>query len=254
MRSFYLANTPLHPGATMMLPAALQHHLERVLRLQPGAEIRLFDGAGQVAEAVLQDNGQAYVRELYDSAPPPCQIQLIQGLAKGAKTELILQKGTELGVSSFHLVSMERSVARLKPDSRQRLRWEKIIQEASRQCGQYYVPGLFCSDSLKSALAMEDTGLKLMLWEQADVPLAAAVARSDCRRISVIVGPEGGISEKEAALAQACGYHPVSLGPRILRTETAGLAIITVLQYLYGDLSCGYGSMKQTHSYGKDIL
>lgn len=253
MRSFFLANMPLRSGDTMMLPIALRHHLDRVLRLQPGVEIRLFDGTGRVAVAVLQDKGQACVRELYDSAPPPCQIQLIQGLAKGDKTELILQKGTELGVSSFHLVSMERSVARFKPESRQRSRWEKTIQEAARQCGQYHLPGLCCSDSLKSALSTEQTGLKLMLWEQTDVPLAAVVNKGDCRRISVIVGPEGGISETEAAAARACGYQCVSLGPRILRTETAGLAIITVLQYLYGDLSCGYGSIKQTHSYGKDI-
>ena len=237
----------------MMLPAALQHHLARVLRLQPGAEIRLFDGTGRVAEAILQDDGQVYVRELYRRAPSPCRIQLIQGLPKGDKTELILQKGTELGVSSVHLVTMERSVARFKSESRQRQRWETTIQEAARQCGQYHLPQLLCSSSLKNALAMEETGLKLMLWEQSDTPLTAILDHDDYRRISVIVGPEGGITESEASVAQGYGYQPVSLGPRILRTETAGLAIITVLQYLYGDLSCGLGTVKQTHSYGKDI-
>ncbi|MFO7767229.1 MAG: RsmE family RNA methyltransferase [Pelovirga sp.] len=254
MRSFFLTDPPLRPGVSIHLPKDLNHHLNRVLRLQPGAEFRLFDGTGLVADAVLQDAGQAYVRDLYHSTSAPCRIQLIQGLARGDKTELILQKGTELGVSSFHLVTMERSVARFKPESRQRQRWEKTIQEAARQCGQYHLPQLLCSPALTEALEVEEADLKLLLWEQADTPLTAVLATGVCQTMSVIVGPEGGITEAEAATALAHGYQSVSLGPRILRTETAGLAIITVLQYLYGDLSCGSGSMKKTPSHGKDIL
>lgn len=243
MRRFFLADIPLCAGETVVLPESLRHHLDRVLRLSTGTEIQLFDGHGRVAKAILHDDGRVYIRELGISEPHPCRIQLIQGLAKGDKTELILQKGTELGVGAFHLVAMERSVARFKPDSRQRQRWEKTIQEAARQCGQYHLPDLRCSGSLQEALTTETAGTKLLLWEQADAPLAEAIGGGDQRCMSIIVGPEGGITEAEASLAQACGYQPVSLGRRILRTETAGLAIIAILQYLYGDLSCSYGSM-----------
>ncbi len=237
MRSFFVADVDFRLNEHIPLPEPVHHHLVRVLRLAPGAEFRLFDGCGQVADAVLQDDGRAWLRQLHDRLPQPCRIRLIQGVPKGDKTELILQKGTELGVSEFHLVTTERSVVRFKRESRQQLRWEKIIQEAARQSGQYHLPQLQCSNSLQVALTADDTDLKLLLWEQSETPLAEVLGDKKYQRISVIVGPEGGITAAEAAVAVSRGYRPVSLGPRILRTETAGLAIIAVLQYLYGDLS-----------------
>jgi 16S rRNA (uracil1498-N3)-methyltransferase len=246
MRSFLAIDVEFRLDECIMLPEGVQHHLVRVLRLEPGATFRLFDGCGRVAEAVLQDDGRARLGHIYDSLPPPCQIRLIQGVPKGDKTELILQKGTELGVSHFHLVTTERSVVRFKNDSRQSLRWQKIIQEAARQSGQYHLPSLQCSSSLQGALEEDPADLKLLLWEQGETPLTDVLDDSRhhrYQRISVIVGPEGGITEAEAAEAVSHGYRPVSLGPRILRTETAGLAIIAVLQYLYGDLSGSTGSI-----------
>lgn len=242
MRSFLVTDVDFRLNESIMLPEDVQHHLTRVLRLEAGATFRLFDGSGRVAEAVLQDDGRACLCHIHDSLPAPCQIRLIQGIPKGDKTELILQKGTELGVSQFHLVTTERSVVRFKSNSRQTLRWQKIIQEAARQSGQYHLPGLQCSNSLKDALREDPADLKLLLWEQCETPLADVLGDNRCRQISVIVGPEGGITEAEAAEAVSHGYRPVSLGPRILRTETAGLAIIAVLQYLYGDLSGSTGS------------
>ncbi|HMB16258.1 MAG TPA: RsmE family RNA methyltransferase [Pelovirga sp.] len=242
MRSFLVTDVNFRPNESVLLPEEVQHHLIRVLRLEPGATFRLFDGCGLVAEAVLQDHGRACLCNVHDSLPASCQIRLIQGVPKGDKTELILQKGTELGVSEFHLVTTERSVVRFKKDSRQRLRWQKIIQEAARQCGQYHLPRLQCSNSLKGALVEDAADLKLLLWEQSETPLADVLGANKCQRISVIVGSEGGITEAEATLAQSHGYQAVSLGQRILRTETAGLAIIAILQYLYGDLSGSSGS------------
>lgn len=244
MRSFFVADVDFRLNDSILLPEAVHHHLLRVLRLEPGAEFRLFDGCGRVAEAVLQNDGLARLCQVFDTMPAPCQIQLIQGVPKGDKTELILQKGTELGVSQFHLVTTERSVIRFKRESRQQLRWQKIIQEAARQCGQYHLPVLQCSDSLAAAMATVDADVKLLLWEQSGAPLADFLNTDQPQRVSVIVGPEGGITEAEAALAVSHGYQAVSLGPRILRTETAGLAIIAVLQYLYGDLSGSSGSIK----------
>lgn len=243
MRNFLVTDVDFRLNESIMLPEGVQHHLKRVLRLEPGARFRLFDGSGRVAEAVLQDDGRACLCHIHDSLPAPCQIRLIQGVPRNDKTELILQKGTELGISELHLVTMERSVVRFKNNSRQSLRWEKIIQEAARQSGQYHLPRLQCSNSIKDALVDDPADLKLLLWEQCETPLADVLGDHRYRRISVIVGPEGGISEAEAAEAVSCGYQPASLGPRILRTETAGLAIIAVLQYLYGDLSGSTGSI-----------
>lgn len=253
MRSFFVAGVDFTLNECISLPEELCHHLARVLRLAPGTEFRLFNGSGQVADAVLQDDGRAWLRLVHDSLPTSCRIRLIQGLPKGDRTELILQKGTELGVSQFDLVTTERSVVRFKRESRQQLRWEKIIQEAARQSGQYHLPLLQCSDSLQGALTADEADLKLLLWEQSEAPLADVLGARKYQRISVIVGPEGGITEAEAAVAVSSGYQPVSLGPRILRTETAGLAIIAILQYLYGDLSGSSGSMKRTYSSGKDM-
>ncbi len=243
MRSFLVTDVNFRQNESVMLPETVRHHLIRVLRLEPGATFRLFDGSGRVAEAILQDDGRACLCHVHDSLPAPCQIRLVQGVPKGDKTELILQKGTELGVSQFHLVTMERSVVRFKNNSRQSLRWEKIIQEAARQSGQYHLPRLQCSNSLKDALGDDPADLNLLLWEQCETPLADVLGDQRYRRISVIVGPEGGITEQEVAEAVSYGYQPARLGPRILRTETAGLAIIAILQYLYGDLSGSTGSI-----------
>lgn len=241
MRLFFLPDVRLHEAESIVLPQDLRHHLATVLRLGPGAEVQLFDGQGRVAAARLRADGRAELAQVRTCPPPACRMTLIQGLPKGDKTELILQKGTELGVSCFHLVTMERSVGRFKQDARQQQRREKIIQEAARQCHQYHLPALVNSASLAAALAEEEADLKLLLWEESTTALSQVLDRTAPRRISLIVGPEGGISEKEASTARAQGYQSVRLGPRILRTETAGLAMIAVLQYLYGDLAIGPG-------------
>ncbi|MFO7577220.1 MAG: RsmE family RNA methyltransferase [Pelovirga sp.] len=241
MRLFYLPDVRFHEADAIALPQELRHHLATVLRLGPGAAVQLFDGQGRVAEARLLADGRAELSRVRTCPPPACRMTLIQGLPKGDKTELILQKGTELGVSGFHLVAMERSVGRFKQHVRQQQRREKIIQEAARQCYQYHLPTLVNSDSLAAALAEDEADLKLLLWEESTTALPQVLDRAAPRRISLIVGPEGGISEKEAAAARAQGYQSVRLGPRILRTETAGLAMIAVLQYLYGDLAIGPG-------------
>ncbi len=153
--------------------------------------------------------------------------------------ELVLQKGTELGVSHFSLVEMERSVGQLKADRRGKKidRWEKIIQEAARQCRQFYLPQFEVGDSFQSTLDQVDADVKLLLWEDSDVALSSVLPQQPVGRVAVVVGPEGGISCREVKLAQSLGFESVSLGARILRTETAGLAIMSILQYLYGDLS-----------------
>ena len=166
---------------------------------------------------------------------------LIQGVPKGEKLELILQKGTELGVNHFILVPMQRSVGALKKDRQDKKyqRWTKIIQEAARQCRQYHVPQLSLCSAFGEALALGDATLKLLLWEESVAPLDQILPSAPLSSVTVVVGPEGGVTAEEARLAAARGYQAASLGPRILRTETAGLAIMSLLQYRYGDLSAG---------------
>ncbi len=244
MRCFYLPERILRPGINICLSNELRKHLLTVLRFQPGDKIEFFNGFGQVAEAVLKDDLSADLLEVFDHPPPPCSLALIQGLPKGDKLELVLQKGTELGVNEFCLVPMKRSIGQLKSNKKeQRLgRWGKIIQEAARQSRQYHLPKLEAPTSLSGALSTVQADLKLLLWEESAKPLEELLPQVAPQRIAVVVGPEGGISQGEADLARSAGYQAVSLGPRILRTETAGLAIMSILQYLYGDLaSCQHG-------------
>lgn len=241
MRSFYLPQVTLSEGLRVELPRELQRHIGKVLRLQPGAEIELFDGRGTFAESVLLEDKRVEIRTVADCPPPPCRLTLIQGMPKGDKLELVLQKGTELGVNRFALVEMERSVGRLKADRREKRieRWDKIIQEAARQCRQYHMPSLDVGASLEGTLGQVEAECKLVLWEEGSEALATALPQTPPAGVAVVVGPEGGISRVEVEVAEKHGFRPVGLGPRILRTETAGLAIMSILQYLYGDLTTG---------------
>jgi 16S rRNA (uracil1498-N3)-methyltransferase len=239
MRCFYLPEPKLCRGTVIGLPNELKRHLKTVLRLLPGERIELFNGLGQLATAILKENSEVELLDVRTSPPPVCSLTLIQGLPKGDKLELILQKGTELGVNRFYLTTMERSIALLKSDRQQKRldRWQKIIQEAARQSRQYHLPQLVVGTSLPRVLAAAQADLKLLLWEQSEVSLEDVLPQQSPQQVVVLVGPEGGISRQEAEQAIAEGYQAVSLGPRILRTETAGLAIMAILQYLYGDLA-----------------
>ena len=241
MRCFYLPEPELRGGAIISLPNELKRHLKTVLRLQPGDRFQLFNGTGQVATSILKEGAEVELQDVVDYPPPLCPLTLIQGLPKGDKLELILQKGTELGVNEFYLTTMERSVGLLKSNRKQKRleRWQKIIQEAARQSKQYHLPKLVTEKTLPKVLATVEADLKLILWEESSEPLEKVLPQFSPQRIAVVIGPEGGISQQEVDQAKAEGYQAVSLGPRILRTETAGLAIMAILQYLYGDLASG---------------
>lgn len=242
MRRFFLPSVSFQPGTTVELSPDLLKHIRNVLRLTVGTEIELLDGHGIIAHCRLEQlankTGSALVLDTRQIAPSALEIELIQGTAKGDKLDLILQKGTELGANRFLLSSTARSVGRLKEE---RLpgkieRWQRVVQEAARQCGQTHLPKVETSRSLTEAIAACRGELKLMLWEEETEPLSKVLPSSSPATISILTGPEGGLTTEEAALAKAAGFKSVRLGPRILRTETAGLAIISILQYLYGDL------------------
>lgn len=228
------------------LSGDLFRHIATVLRLKAGDSFVLADGCGHEAVATIREVGKGIVTvDLGGAYRTPAdagslEITLCQGLPKGEKMDLILQKGAELGVSQVQVFNADRSVARLDSGkSVKRVgRWEKILLEAARQSGRSSIPGVGFHDNLSGVLKAEGAALKLLLWEgEKEQGLREVIERNEKPlSVSIIVGPEGGLSSKEAELAVKAGYVPVTLGKRILRTETAGLAAMAILQYIWGDL------------------
>lgn len=245
MRRFFVP-PELLSSSCGIISGELFRHISTVLRLKPGASIILADGLGHEAVALIKDVGKEGMS--VDLEPPysvaadegALLITLYQGLPKGEKMDLILQKATELGVSRIVPFNAERSVARLEGDRLEKrvCRWERIVQESARQSGRNSVPSVgFCGD-LQELLRRDEGQLKLLLWEgEREQGLREVVEKTaKPESVSIIIGPEGGLSAAEAAKAESAGYLPVTLGRRILRTETAGLAVVSILQYIWGDL------------------
>ena len=213
------------------------HHLRTVLRLGPGSEVLLLDGAGNCCRALLETVGReravAAATARWRETEDLCPLRLLQALPKGDKFDLVLQKGTELGVTVFQPVLTGRAVAR--PETGRTGRWERIVREAARQSRRPGLPSLAPLLPLADALATVREPLRLVLWEAGARPLAEVLPTARPEGVAVLVGPEGGFSADEIAQVVVAGFLPVHLGPRILRTETAGLAITAILQYLFGD-------------------
>lgn len=244
MRRFFLGKNRIENGRGS-IEGDLFRHLVTVLRLEVGAQLILAEDSGAEYHAViteiLPDRAIVSASPLKtEDTSPLLSITLFQGLPKGDKMELILQKGTELGVSAFVPFIAERSVSRPQGNKLhdKRSRWEKITAEAARQCKARTIPQVADIADLKTAVTTSSQALKLLLWEEEnhrqlrDV-IRAADAPSD---IAIMIGPEGGLTAAEAQTAMAAGFIPVTLGERILRTETAGLAAVAILQYQWGDL------------------
>jgi 16S rRNA (uracil1498-N3)-methyltransferase len=245
MRRFFVAKEFLREGRSV-ISGELARHIATVLRLKSGERICFADGAGHEAEAVIaaieKDGIHVEIGPLQHTASTvdSPRITVCQGLPKGEKTDLILQKCTELGVAGIELFQAARSVTRFEDDrlAKRLLRWERIVQEAARQSGREDIPVVGFSGSLGEALQRRGSSLGLLLWEgEEDVRLKEVLeGREKPEAISVVIGPEGGLTSEEAAEAADLGFIPVSLGKRILRTETAGLAVVSILQYVWGDV------------------
>jgi len=244
MRRFFVPPESLR-SERVPLSEEIAHHLATVLRLPVGEEILLLDGEGTVCRCRLESLSRraavAGVLERRQQREGVLPVRLLQGLPKGEKMELVLQKGTELGLAAFTPVLAARSVPTPSAErGEKRLRrWERIVREAAQQSRRVVLPCLDGVLPLDEALRQSREELRLLLWEEASRPLAEVLPVAAPRDVAVLVGPEGGFSAEEVAAARAAGFIPVGLGPRILRSETAGLALAAVLQYLYGDLGSG---------------
>lgn len=242
MHRFFLPTTQFHPGQPIDL-SPIAHQLRSVLRLQVGDEIWLLDGRNNSYRTRIDglDRRSATGTVLSCEAvtsEPHCFLTLYQCALKTDKFEWVLQKGTEIGVSRFVPVISSRTVVRPAEKILKKYdRWQAIIREAAEQSGRGRLPTL--GEPLSWAAALTDSsGVRLLPWEETTAAsgvntLGATLdAQPDRAAISLLVGPEGGVSEQEAAEAIAAGWRTVSLGPRILRAETAALvASALVLHY-----------------------
>ena len=221
-------------------------HLTRVLRLGPGARIVVFDGCGHEYVTLVGRLEAAGVvcRILGDAAvqpSPTVSITLGQGLPKAEKFDWVVQKTTELGVADIVPLISARVIPHVSGSqvARKVSRWEKLAREACKQSGRAIVPHLWPPTPLETFLAScQSAELKLILWEGEDKrPLRTVLADSPAvASVVVAVGPEGGLTPQEIACGEAYGFLAVGLGKRMLRTETAGVVAVALLQYQFGDL------------------
>ncbi|MGQ9646204.1 MAG: 16S rRNA (uracil(1498)-N(3))-methyltransferase [Thermodesulfobacteriota bacterium] len=220
-------------------------HIRRVLRLKVGDRLIVFDGSTKEYEGVIfEETPSSVVIKLEEVRSPvresPLEITLAQSLLKSEKMEYLIQKATELGIRRFAPFFSSRSVPLLDKSKKLRRyhRWEKIAVEACKQCGRVSIPKVEPLQDYSEMLRMAGSeGLRLILWEKEGRGLKEVVREfREGTKVFFIVGPEGGMSDEEVKEAKRVGFIPISLGKRILRSETAGLCLLSILQYEWGDL------------------
>jgi len=243
MPRFYCREA-LSPGAHVELPEPVARHAVRVLRLPPGAPMVLFDGRGGEYPAHIQRIERDRVlaelgawREIERESP--LSITLVQALQAGEKMDYTIQKAVELGVRHIVPVESRRSVMRLAGEraGKRVAHWQGVVASACEQCGRNQVPLVAPLEKLENWLARPaPAGLRLMLAPDAEQTL---VALPPATEIQLLIGSEGGLDPQEMIAARQAGFQAVRLGPRVLRTETAGLAALAAMQALWGDFREG---------------
>lgn len=223
-------------------------HIGKVLRLKAGDEVVLFDGEGKEYHAAIASllphkiSLNLLPESFQVTVESPLKIILGLALLKSSKFDWLIQKATELGVSEIVPFFSLRVVPRWEERRTQlrQSRWEKIVSEAAKQCGRARVPRLHSPRSFGETLVLEFTDAKkIFLWEKERTRSLKEALVHPSSSIYALVGPEGGFSEQEALQAEEAGFCPIRLGPRILRAETAGIVIASLLQYTLGDLNEG---------------
>lgn len=237
----FYCDAPLSAGARIALPEALAHHALRVLRLRDGEAIALFNGQGGEYPGVLEIEGKAGYAQLGDFNPREAElggrITIAQGLPSGDKMDWVVEKAVELGAARVCPIAAQRSVLQLSgPRLEKRVaHWQRIAQSAAEQCGRNRLMAVDAPQSLSDWLAQPTDGLRLLCHPEADEDLAGKLRGApDIQALTLLVGPEGGWSDKELEQARQAGVQAVRFGPRVLRTETAGLALVSAVSALLG--------------------
>ena len=238
----YEPQETLAPGAGVSLSEDGANHVGRVLRMEPGERIILFNGNGIDYTAEIQSADKKKVTaEIISQAEvkneSPLYLHLAQVISRGERMEFTLQKSVELGVSEITPLISSRCGVRLAADrlDKKHEQWRKIIISACEQCGRATIPKLNPAADLDKYLSEATDDLCLNLNPYASDSIRDL--KISGRKVRLLIGSEGGLSDEEIQLAQKCGYHDVLLGPRVLRTETASLAAISVIQAYFGDLA-----------------
>ncbi|KXB31914.1 16S rRNA methyltransferase [Dechloromonas denitrificans] len=234
----------LSPGAHIELPEPVARHAVRVLRLPPGAPMILFDGRGGQylahIERIERDRVMAVLASWDEiERESPLSITLVQALQAGEKMDFTIQKAVELGVRHIVPVESRRSVLRLAGEraAKRVAHWQGVVASACEQCGRNQVPLVAPLEKLENWLARPAPGaLRLMLAPEAEQTL---VDLPPAKEVQLLIGAEGGLDPQEMIAARQAGFVGVRMGPRILRTETAGLAALAILQALWGDFREG---------------
>ena len=232
---------PLRAGQVVTLTGDAAHYLSRVLRVGLGQDVVLFNGDGaDYAAKVSRLDRAALILQLQSSmqacTESPLRITLVQAISRGERMDLTLQKATELGVAALQPVFTARTEVRLTEEKldRRLQHWRKVLISACEQCGRARIPALESPVDLLAWAQQPSQALRIMLEPGAPGSLSRLPLRSD---VELLVGPEGGFDDRETEFLGRHGLSAVSLGPRILRTETAGPAAIAIMQALAGDLA-----------------
>ncbi|HOM02458.1 MAG TPA: 16S rRNA (uracil(1498)-N(3))-methyltransferase [Acetivibrio sp.] len=222
------------------------NHIKKVLRLGNGDRITVCDGEGTdyLVEIMKFEDASVKTRiieSMENFTEPPVKITLFQGLPKSDKMDYIIQKAVELGIYEIVPVITERTVVKTdkKSGDKKCERWNRISMEAAKQCNRGIIPKVGFPISFKEALnAAKGSSFSLIPYEkETGIKLKEVLSKkSSAEKVSVFIGPEGGFSQTEIETAISCGIQPVTLGPRILRTETAGIAVLSILMYELGDV------------------
>lgn len=235
------SDQPLAEGRTLRLDGDAANHVARVLRLRCGDALVVFDGSGRDFAAEITALGRNEVTVRLGAATAvisesPAVITLFQGVCRGPRMDTVIQKATELGVARVVPVLTERSVVRLEHSqaTRKLAHWQRVAVSACEQSCRSRIPEVSEPLALHEALQLATILPVRLLLDPAGNPMPGPSAAPGS--IGLLIGPEGGLTEAERDTATAHGFQRVRLGPRIMRTETAPLAALAVLQYLYGDL------------------
>lgn len=234
---------PLQVGAILRLDDKASHHLGRVLRAVAGDTVTLFNGEGgeYLTRIVRIDRKgidvciQTFIEREVES---PIQLYLAQGIARGEKMDFIIQKAVELGVTKIFPLNSERSHVRLDKEREQKrlLHWQAIVVSACEQSGRNRLPIVMPPLSVTAYLQTIQTTHCFVLSPHVK-PSLQPINASLGDTVALLIGPEGGLSDAEVALAEQHGYQPLRLGPRVLRTETATVAALAIIQAQLGDMS-----------------
>lgn len=232
---------PLSRDQVIELDAQATVHLARVLRLKPGDELVVFNGEGgeyrAAVETVSRRTARIRLDEFVDrSVESPLELVLVQGVSRGERMDYTVQKAVELGVTRIIPVLTERTVVNIEGErqERRRMHWQSIAISACEQSGRTRVPEISSIMALYDWLGMPDEGARFVLHHRAESSFNTSGNLPTS--ITLLIGPEGGLSKTEITAACSTGYCPIRLGQRVLRTETAAVTALSILQWLWGDL------------------